>query len=202
MATASRPDGQRDAHAGDLELARAAASGDRRARTALAERMYDRVRATVRYLAGGHRDQEDWVQVTLAEILRSTGSFRGESSLETWANRIAVRKTLRLLRKQQRRDRLVEIGDDVVPQPEPRLGEDQRYFVRRQLSFILASLPVKYRTVLVLRLVHEYSPDEIAEIVGAPLNTVRQRLRRGRARLMEKAANDPVFADWVRSRRR
>jgi RNA polymerase sigma-70 factor (ECF subfamily) len=69
--------------------------------------------------------------------------------------------------------------------------------MRRHLARQLGRLSPERRSVLVLRLVHGYAVDEIAELTGAPLNTVRDRLARGRRQLRGMLEKDPAFAGWV-----
>jgi RNA polymerase sigma-70 factor (ECF subfamily) len=188
------------AHWDDLELAERAAGGDRTARTRVAERMYNRVRSTVRYLSADHRDQDDWVQLVIVEILDSLRSFRGDSSLEAWGNRIAIRKTMRLIKTRRGRDRIVALEPELLDSVAEGHGQEARHLIRRRLARALGAISPKYRVVIVLRTVYEYSVDDIAQIVETPRNTVRQRLRRGRKMLAEKLSKDPVFEDWVATR--
>ena len=101
-----------DKRSDDLALARAAGRGEAQACRELAERLLRRVRLTVTYLAAGDRDADDLMQVSLIEILRVAGTYRGESSLERWADRIAVRTALRALKQRRRREQIVQLGDD------------------------------------------------------------------------------------------
>jgi serine/threonine-protein kinase len=79
----------------DAQLARDAAT-DPLARHALACRLTPRVRRLSASLLRVGSDAEDASQLALLEIMRSVSGFRGESSLETWADRIAVHTALRL----------------------------------------------------------------------------------------------------------
>ena len=54
-------------------------------------------------------DFEDYAQASMIEILQSVGSFRGDASLEKWAERITVRTTMRLLRRNRRADVAVDL---------------------------------------------------------------------------------------------
>ena len=90
----------------DLALTRAAAQGNDAARRILARRLLERTRATIRYLVGDGPDAPDLVQSCMLEILRSTHTYRGEAKLETWADRVAVRTALRLLRQMRLRPEL------------------------------------------------------------------------------------------------
>jgi RNA polymerase sigma-70 factor (ECF subfamily) len=72
--------------------------------------------------------------------------------------------------------------------------------VRRRLARLLEDIDLHCRAVLVLKMVHEYSVEEIAEMTGTPRDTVKGRLKRGRQRLREKIKRDPVLMDWARAR--
>jgi len=185
----------------DVDLAHAAADGDTLAQQITAERLYDRIRTAVRYLSADHRDQDDWVHVVLVEILRSLGTFRGDASLESWANRIVFRKTMQLLKQSRRRDQLIGRDSDIpasAASTHPGTGVDpMRILMRRHLARILRILSTERRTAIVLRLVYGYSIDEIARITRAPHNTVRQRLRRGRRQLRAAIAKDALFEEWM-----
>jgi RNA polymerase sigma-70 factor (ECF subfamily) len=186
----------------DVDLARAAADGDTVAQQITAERLYDRIRTAVRYLSADHRDQDDWTHVVLVEILRSLGTFRGDASLESWANRIVLRKTMQLLRQSRTRDRMIvdrEADQSLSASAEiQQTGVDpMRILMRRHLARLMGVLSTERRTAIVLRLVYGYSVDEIAEITAAPRNTVRQRLRRGRRQLRAAISKDALFDDWM-----
>lgn len=192
----------------DLALTRAAGQGDVRARQQLAERLFDRVRATVSYLAGGDPDKDDLVQLSLVEILRSAGSFRADGLLEGWADRITVRTSLRALKTRRRRDEVLHAVDDAEAAAE-RLGaespgsrspeleqEAQRRQLHQRLALLLGRLDPQRRAAVLLRWVHGYSVEEIAEITDARVNTVRGRLRRGKRQLRKLVLGDPVLRGW------
>jgi RNA polymerase sigma-70 factor (ECF subfamily) len=190
------------AHADDLELAAAAAAGDEAARRVLAERLLNRVGTVVRCLAAGDRNADDYVQDSLVEILRSAGSFRGESALETWAERIAVRVTMRRLRKQTYREGIVSIDSSREAAAEATSAEDalvrRRFWSRVETA--LAGLSPERRAALTLQLVLGYSVAEIAEATGSRVNTVRDRLAVGRRLLRRAVLDDPVLVELVRDK--
>ena len=184
----------------DLELVQAAADGDKRAATLLADRLYERVRALVFYVTGGDRDAEDMTQLAMIEILRSCRNFRGESAVEKWADRIAVRTAMRHVKSRSWRERFFANEDDQDRPDEARQDEIlARRQMRQRLARILGKLKERHRTAVVLHLVAGYSVQEVAEMVGAPVNTVRERLRVGRKKLRRLALADPVLAEYIRS---
>jgi RNA polymerase sigma-70 factor (ECF subfamily) len=162
----------------------------------MAERLIDRVRTTVAYLAPNHPDADDLVQRSLIEILRSAGSFRGESALETWADRIASRTAMRLIKQRARQAEVVTLVAD--PEPEEFLsGEDEaaKAGLRTRLSGLLSRLSPERRAAVVLHYVQGYSVQEIAELTETPANTVRDRLRVGKALLRKYILKDPALGE-------
>jgi RNA polymerase sigma-70 factor (ECF subfamily) len=162
----------------------------------MAERLIDRVRTTVSYLAPNHPDADDLVQRALIEILRSAGSFRGESALETWADRIASRTAMRLLKQRARHAEVVTLVAE--PEPEEFLsGEDEaaKAGLRTRLAGLLSRLSPERRAAVVLHYVHGYSVQEISEITETPANTVRDRLRVGKALLRKYLLKDSGTED-------
>ena len=127
-----RPLNPQDRRARDAELVRAASSGNEQARRDLADRVLDRIRTSVRYLCVHHPEEADFVQLCLVEVLRSVHSFRGDSRLETWVDRISLRTTLRHLAG----------GNDVVFTPDGPRGP--RYTVQPGMALVAcrSGLPV------------------------------------------------------------
>jgi len=186
----------------DLSLAKAVEAGSRAAQRDLVARLLDRVRTTVRYISADDRDQDDWVQLALMEILRSAGAFKAESSLETWADRITIRTTMRHLKRRRWREQVVMLDPEVRPKDdnEP-LDEAGVIQMRRRLARCLGALSPDRRTTVLLRLVHGYSLEEIAEMTDTPVNTVRDRLQVGRKKLRDKIVRDPVLKYWAFERK-
>ena len=188
----------------DIALAEQAASGDAGAKRTLVERLMPKVRTTIHYLAPQDRDADDLVQSAFIEILRSVHLFRGESRLETWATRIAVRCAVAQLRTRRRRFRLLapepDVGEPADNQTPERSSE--QYQLRRHIRALLQNLSVDQRTVIVLKLVHGMSMKEIADVTDTPLNTARERLRVGRKQFRRLMLQDPVLRDWIERRER
>lgn len=173
-------------HQEDASLVEAAARGDQQARRSLVERLIGRVRSTVVYLSPSSPDIDDITQRALMEILGSCNTYRGESRLEAWADRIVTRTALRQLQN-RRTAEAREQGVDEVPeypdwshasQSPTELADEQR-----EVATLLAKLPAERREALVLKHVQGYSVEEIAAATHTKVNTVRDRLRVGRAQL-------------------
>ncbi len=184
-------------HESDRRLAALAASGDRGAQRRIAERLYERIRTTVWYLASTDRDFDDLVQEALLEVMRSLKTYQGRASLETWSERITVRAALRILKRRRKKEQLVRPGVEVpTVVPDNSEGEATAHELKFRLNHLLQQLSPKRRTVLVLKLIYRHTLKEIAELTGAPLNTVRDRLKVGKSKLLRLVQHDPVLRDW------
>ena len=168
--------------------------GENAAYEALIDRFEHPIFNLVSRLLDNPADAADVTQEVFLKIFRNIDSFRGESSLKTWVYRIAVNES----RNQQRwfgRHRGKEIRleaetadalgvGDWLPDPAPGPYEealDQE--VQAMVEEALKRISPTYRTALVLREVEELSYEEIAQITGSSLGTVKSRLNRGRTRL-------------------
>lgn len=144
-------------------------------------------------ITGNEEDARDAVQETMIKAWRSIGSFEGRSAVSTWLYSIAVRCCQDLLRRKAVRpssslDEIHEAGYDPPsdePGPEQALErKERRELIRRALRM----LPEDQRTPLVLFAIEGKRYEEVAEITGAALGTVKSRVSRGRLRLMELMA--------------
>jgi RNA polymerase sigma-70 factor (ECF subfamily) len=142
-------------------------------------------------------DAADVTQEVFLKVFRNVGSFRGDSSLKTWIYRIAVneahnhRRWFGRHRKQEVAiDPAVdetESRGDWVPDPgrsplEIAMEHEQENLIATALSQINPN----FRAVLVLREIEALNYDEIAEILGVSLGTVKSRILRGREALRQR----------------
>jgi RNA polymerase sigma-70 factor (ECF subfamily) len=182
----------------DLELAQAAAQGDERARFELIKRLMGRIRTIVFYIAGGQADAEDWAQQAAIEILLSLKSFRGESTLEAWAERITVRTAMREIKRARKRVSPLTSEPISLESPAPN-GEarlEQRRISRRAADLV-GRLKPKHREAIVLHLVLGYTSAEISQMTDTHVETVRYRLKAGRKQLRARIEEDPMLVDWL-----
>jgi RNA polymerase sigma-70 factor (ECF subfamily) len=173
----------------DRVLMAAVADGDTVARRELALRLLPRVKRTVRAVLGQHEDLDDAVQICLMEVLRAAPGYRGDSSVETWARRIVVRRAMRFARRQRMRlvvDADSDPTDLSVPEEQMRLRER----LPRPLDVYLDDLPEIHRVALVLRHGFGYSLREIADMTGTSANTIKMRLFHGLKKLRKLIDRD------------
>lgn len=186
----------------DLLLAQRAHEGDQRALHQLADQVLDRVRSTAYCLAGGDCEFEDYAQQAIIEILKSSGTFRGDSSLESWANQITVRTVIRLLKQRRSRSRVVELRSELPNMYELTTTAEESVTQKRvsqRLARLLAELKPKYRIAVTLKSILGHSVEEIVSLTETNPHTVDYRLRRGREQLRNKIKKDPILLEWMAS---
>ena len=168
----------------------AAREGDPLAFEQLIHLYEKRVFALTRRMCKNPSDAEEAAQDAFLAAWQGLKFFRGESSFSTWLYRLASNACVDVLRKEGRHqaaagpslddeETLLEIPDEAAT---PHTLAEQAE-LREQIDAGLKELPEEYRTVLVLREIHQQSYDEIAEILSLDLGTVKSRISRGRKRL-------------------
>ena len=149
------------------------------------------LRRYARGLTGDAASADDLVQASLERALRKHRLWRRRGSLRSWLFRIVHRTFLNDLQGGRRHVPLEEAATETVT-PAPQAAQETRIEaldVVRQL----AHLPVQQRAVLLLVVVEDLSYDEVADVLGVPIGTVRSRLSRARESL--RAWSDPAAAD-------
>lgn len=152
----------------------------------------DFVWSMLRRLGVGPEVLEDAVQDVFVVVHRQLPAFQGRSTLRTWVGGIAVRVASEHRRRARRAGRCepIEAGERI---PCGRGGPEELAAAARawaRLERLLDGLDEDQRTVFVLSALEELSAPEVAQIVGAPLNTVYSRLRLARAKLEAAMADE------------
>jgi RNA polymerase sigma-70 factor, ECF subfamily len=187
--------GVTEAHEVD-ELVGRAQRGERPAFAELFRRHRSDVSRLVFRMLGPTADSEDVVQEVFLQVHRSLGEFRGQAKFSTWLHRVTVNVVLMVRRAA--RSRPVFAGEPVAEQePDRGLLPDEgaaRHARIEAFRRLLDRLPEKKRTVFMLHEIEGLAPVEIAEIVDAPVLTVRTRLFYARRELAEMMRDEPALA--------
>jgi RNA polymerase sigma-70 factor (ECF subfamily) len=140
----------------------------------------------------------DVTQEVFLTLYRKISSFRGECSLKTWLYRVTLNQAANRNRWWRRRflDRTESLSlglkDNGQPVPDPVSNQprpDRAAFaveIQKALQEALDALPFEQRAAVLLRDVQGLSYEEVAEVVGAEVGTVKSRIARGRERLKER----------------
>jgi RNA polymerase sigma-70 factor (ECF subfamily) len=158
----------------EREAIEACRRGEREAFDRLVERYQrDVYRLCYRYV-NDHEDANDLAQEVFIKAWRAIGRFRGESAFSTWLYRIAVNACLnfRALRRPLTQE-LPETLTDPDPLAAARVESDDE---ARRVRAAVGRLPEKQRATLILKIYHELTHEEVAEILGSTVGTVKSNL--------------------------
>jgi RNA polymerase sigma-70 factor (ECF subfamily) len=186
-----------DPTAEDRDLVRLAQAGDEQAFARLVAR-HRRAFYRAAYAAlGSAADADDVAQETFVSAFRTLGGFRGEAALKTWLLAIAWRKALdrrrsvalwlRLTKGRGRptddQANAAERIPSATRSPEEHLASEELARAVRQL---VGTLPRKLRDVLLLAGAGDYTYEQIGQMLGTPVGTVKWRVSEARRVLRQK----------------
>ena len=180
----------------DATLVERARQGDGAAFDQLVRRHQQQVYAVSVRMLGDLEDAKDVAQEAFVRAYRSMATFRGESKFSTWMVSITMNLCRNRRRWWARRRRVIAgsieetlqmeeksmVMQAIDPLPTP-VEVAERAELRLQLLGALATLDQDSREVVVLRDVHGWSYEEIAQAAGCELGTVKSRLNRARFKL-------------------
>jgi len=143
----------------------------------------------LRYLVSltGHRElAEDFFQETWIRVLERGRQYDSRHEFSTWLFTIARNLVIdHMRRKQPTSLEALSANDDAAPFEIPVTGQPTAFDVtvqreqNEQISAGMEQIVPEYREALVLRFQEGMSLDEIAQVTGAPLGTVKSRIYRG-----------------------
>jgi RNA polymerase sigma-70 factor (ECF subfamily) len=183
----------------DTALVRAFQAGDKAAFDRLVLKHKDKLFNMCYWFLGDYEDANDLAQETFIKVYRSIRKFRFESAFSTWLYRIAVNTCKNRLASSEYRHKKKMIwldnpgdpqgGDPAVPihdesaSPVVELERKEKMVLIRQA---IDSLAIEQKTVVTLRDIEGLSYEEISNITGLNLGTVKSRLARARLDLRKK----------------
>lgn len=179
-------------------------SGDQSAFDEMVSRYWDRIYSMVHQLLRNTQDAEEVTQDAFIRAHRGLVNFRGDSAFSTWLYQIATN----LARNRywywwrRKRDKTISFDQpigidgegtlaDIIP-AEVETPDDitvTQEFVDR-IGQAMEKLGAKHREILILRNIKNLSYEEIAEILGISVGTVKSRIARARESLRGKLGED------------
>ncbi len=152
-------------------------------------------------------DAADVTQEVFVKVFRNISSFHGDSSLRTWIYRIALHEASNQRRwwsRHKRKELTIDaqhendegetfcMADGLAASDASPYECAARAQLGERVVAALRTLPEAFREVVVLREIEGFGYEEIAEMLGVNLGTVKSRLTRGRAALREALRDDAV----------
>ncbi len=164
----------------DRELLDKVAAGDREALRELYMIYHRRLASFLLRFTRRQDLVEEVINDTLYVVWCKAGEFRGDSRLSTWIMGIAYRRALKTLRRRGHQLlTAVPIEDEYLPAPDDLQAAETGQWVAQALQH----LPTEQRVTLELAYGQGHSCEEIAAIMGCPVNTVKTRMFHARGKL-------------------
>jgi len=179
----------------ETRLVRLALKGDQRAFAEIVDLYKDKLYHLAYRMTGNRQGSEDVVQETFLRVYKNLDRYDENQKFSTWIYRIATNICIDQLRKRKAIYSLdaessdhegldgyaMLPSDDRTPESELLLSETQRI-----IHGAIATLPVKYKSIMILRYLQDLSLQEIADVLEMPVTTVKTRVHRGREFLRKK----------------
>lgn len=182
----------------ETRLVKLAKTGDRGAFADLVELYKDKIYHLGYRMLGNRQEAEEIVQETFLRVFRSLERYDESMKFSTWIFRIGTNLSIDRLRKRKISysldaevvsDRDGEGSDwygmlaseDPTPEEQILLSETQR-----RIRDAIETLPEKYKSVVILKYMEDMSLQEIGDVLGMPVTTVKTRVHRGREFLKKK----------------
>lgn len=157
---------------------------------------------------GNAHDAEDVVQECFLKAYRSINSFREGTNVHAWLTTILINTIRDHIRKVTREpsvsslDEETEDGPIQIPDP-TEVGPEQR-IIQGELDGVLLkalhSLPDSFLMPVLLRDLHDYSYQQVAQVLDIPIGTVMSRLSRARQMLRAKLKGESIAAGYEKTK--
>jgi RNA polymerase sigma-70 factor (ECF subfamily) len=171
----------------DCDLVTRAVAGREDGFEELVRRYQRPIAAYVYRMVGDYEAALDLTQEVFIKVYNSLRRYRSEFKFSTWIYKIAHNAAIDHLRRHSMREQSLINEFEGEPREMPlesrRLSpeqESERAERRAEIELVVLGLPTAYRELILLRHSHDLSYDEIAEVTGLPLGTVKNRLFRAR----------------------
>ena len=181
------------ASANDRDLVASAISGLEGSFEELVRRYQRPISAYVYRMVGDYESALDLTQEIFIKVYNSLRRYRSEFKFSTWIYKIAHNSAVDHLRRTATREQSLMIGPEADPferpiesnRPSPE-QESERKERRIEIESVVRTLPATYRELITLRHSQDLTYEEIVEVTGLPLGTVKNRLFRAREMMRQQ----------------
>ena len=160
----------------------------------IVHRYKDRLHNFLYRYTHNHQDCEDLVQETFLRVYRSRYSYQRIAKLSTWIYTIALNLAKSMYKKKQRMSLISIHADESDPDDremeitDTNILQDDKLHLKNsmgELEKALSELNDNFKEVIILRDIQQLTYEEISEITGAAMGTVKSRINRARTQLQE-----------------
>ncbi|CAM4117229.1 RNA polymerase subunit sigma [Bacillus wiedmannii] len=173
-------------------------SGNKEAYSKLYDKTIQEVYKTAHFLIEDKMDVDDVVQEIYIQLYESLRKYDSEKPFRPWLIGLAIKQIhsyrrkrwmrLRIIKKaeEQRKPEQIDFSNDVVSK-----------ISNKKLIELIHKLPYKLKQVIILRYLHDYSQEEVAQILHIPIGTVKSRIHAALKKLRQKEQVEEIFLGEV-----
>jgi RNA polymerase sigma-70 factor, ECF subfamily len=180
----------------DNELIEVIRKNDQERYSEIVERYQTKLFVYIYRLVGNKEEAEDLLQDVFVKAYKNLNSYDISRKFSSWIYRIAHNESVNYIKRKSLKKFIsfetITSSKDKLDSSSEEEGADKAWIrkeVSKEVSEAIGRLPFKYKQVLTLRYYSDQSYEEIAEILGKPVNTVGTLINRAKKKLVEELKN-------------
>ncbi|EOO40668.1 sigma-70 family RNA polymerase sigma factor [Bacillus mycoides] len=173
-------------------------SGNKEAYSELYDKTIQEVYKTAHFLIEDKADIDDVVQEIYIQLYESLRKYDSEKPFRPWLIGLAIKQIHSYRRKRWMRLRIVKKAEEQRKPVQIDFSSDVVSKISNQkLIELIHKLPYKLKQVIILRYLHDYSQEEVAQILHIPIGTVKSRIHAALKKLRQKEQVEKIFLGEV-----
>ncbi|PEZ58361.1 RNA polymerase subunit sigma [Bacillus anthracis] len=173
-------------------------SGNKEAYSELYDKTIQEVYKTAHFLIEDKTDVDDVVQEIYIQLYESLRKYDSEKLFRPWLIGLAIKQIHSYRRKRWMRLRIVKKAEEQRKPVQIDFSNDVVSKISNQkLIELIHKLPYKLKQVIILRYLHDYSQEEVAQILHIPIGTVKSRIHAALKKLRQKEQVEEIFLGEV-----
>ncbi|MBJ8008358.1 MULTISPECIES: sigma-70 family RNA polymerase sigma factor [Bacillus cereus group] len=180
------------------ELIQLTLSGNKEAYSELYDKTIQEVYKTAHFLIEDKADIDDVVQEIYIQLYESLRKYDSEKPFRPWLIGLAIKQIHSYRRKRWMRLRIVKKAEEQRKPVQIDFSNDVVSRISNQkLIELIHKLPYKLKQVIILRYLHDYSQEEVVQILHIPIGTVKSRIHAALKKLRQKEQVEEIFLGEV-----
>ncbi|MGE8057080.1 sigma-70 family RNA polymerase sigma factor [Bacillus mycoides] len=173
-------------------------SGNKEAYSELYDKTIQEVYKTAHFLIEDKTDVGDIVQEIYIQLYESLRKYDSEKPFRPWLIGLAIKQIHSYRRKRWMRLRIIKKAEEQRKPVQVDFSSDVVSKISNQkLIELIHKLPYKLKQVIILRYLHDYSQEEVAQILHIPIGTVKSRIHAALKKLRQKEQVEEIFLGEV-----
>ncbi len=164
----------------EIQIFKDAQSGNRKAQLEVYDTFYKTIYNSCYRILLNKEDTEDTCHDTFIHVFDKKILPSKTVKLKAWLSRIAINKSIDLLRRQKK----IKFTDDIIHKEIPKIEENEYLNINPKIIYnSIKKLPQQYQLIINLYLIEGYDHEEISKILGISKSTSRSQLSRAKQKL-------------------